>query len=375
MPANLPPAYKEAERAFRRSKTVPEKMEALQQMLAIMPKHKGTDHLRADLRARMAKLEDEASRRPVGARAVVGYVRKEGAGQVALIGPPNAGKSRLLAALTDAKPKIGEYPFTTQLPQPAMMPYEDVHVQLVDLPPVIAHGMPAWLRPLLKQADVLSLVVDLSADPLAQMAALLWELHQMGIVPVAASFADPGPEAGRQGAGTGSDYVVLSTQHAARASPPTPDGRHQARDGVPTPDEVPPATPKRVLVAANKLDAPDANVAWELLLLEYGERLPLCAISTATGAGLNVLREAIFRALDVVRVYTRAREQKVEEARRADPIVLRRGSIVEDVAMNIHKDLAQRLRFAEIWGSGKFAGQRVGRDFAVQDGDVVELYT
>ena len=169
MPTNLPPQYFEAEKVFKQAKTPQEKIEALENMLAIMPKHKGTDHLRAELRSRIAKLTDEAEQQRRGSgRTQLYHIPKEGAGQVALVGPPNSGKSQLVARLTGASPKVGPYPFTTQLPQAAMMPFENVQVQLVDLPPLVEQGTAGWMRPVLRYADLLMLVVDLSIDPLTE---------------------------------------------------------------------------------------------------------------------------------------------------------------------------------------------------------------
>ena len=137
MPANLPPQYFAAEKRFRAAKTIPEKIEALEAMLAIMPKHKGTDKLRADLRGRMAKLSAEAERaRATSRKGTSHYIRKEGAGQAVLVGLPNVGKSQLVAALTEATPEIGEYPFTTRSAIIGMMPFENVQIQLIDLPPL-----------------------------------------------------------------------------------------------------------------------------------------------------------------------------------------------------------------------------------------------
>src|SRR5918911_1889138 len=181
VPANLPPDYYAAEGAFRTATTPQAKVEALERMLAIMPHHKGTDHLRAELRARMAKLVQEVSRQRRGGHADVYTVRREGAGQVVLVGPACAGKSSLLQALTGAAARIAEYPFTTQLPQPAMMPFEDIQVQLVDLPAAEPGATPAWLRGVVPQADLALLVIDLDTDPTGELQALQGELANLHV--------------------------------------------------------------------------------------------------------------------------------------------------------------------------------------------------
>jgi ribosome-interacting GTPase 1 len=185
VPANLPPDYYAAESAFRAATTPQARLDALERMLAIMPHHKGTDHLRAELRTRMAKVGQELSRQRHGAHTDLYSVHREGAGQVVLVGAPNAGKSSLLNALTGASARIGEYPFTTQLPQPAMMPFEDIQVQLVDVPPVCAGETPAWLRGLVHAADLLLLTIDLDTDPPTDLQVIRSELGAMHVVPVA----------------------------------------------------------------------------------------------------------------------------------------------------------------------------------------------
>mgnify|MGYP005841478861 CR=1 FL=1 len=328
MPANLPPDYYRVEEQFRQAKTTQEKIEHLETMLAIMPKHKGTDHLKADLRAKLAKLQEEGERRKGGARAQLYSVRKEGAGQVALIGPPNAGKSRLVGLLTGADPKVGDYPFTTQQPFPAMMPVDNVQIQLVDVPPVAQGLTPNWLRSIARQADLLLLVVDLSFDPLADLELVLSELLRMRLEPV-----------GEGEEGIGDDGILR----------------------------------KRALLAANKLDAPDAPANLELLTLDLGGRLPLIPVSAATGANLEELRRRVFEALKVIRVYTRAPgEQKVD---RQHPFVMPAGSTVGELAESVHKDLLRQMKYALVWGSGKFGGQRVSRDHVLADEDIVEIVT
>jgi ribosome-interacting GTPase 1 len=338
MPANLPPQYYEAEKEYRRARTPAEKLEALEAMLAIMPKHKGTDHLRGDLRARMAALTQQAERQGGASRTNVYVVRREGAGQVALVGLPNAGKSQLLAALTHATPKIADYPFTTQLPQPGMMPVGNAQVQLVDLPPVVPGDTPGWLRALIRQADVLALVVGLSEDPLGDWDALQAELVAMRLAPRA-----PGAEGG---------------------------GVDEA-DGMGGPVTAEGLRPKKALVVATRLDVPDASDALALLGLEVGERLPLLGVSPITGEGLDMVRRAIFSALDVIRVYTKPPGKPAD---RSKPFTLPRGSTIDTLADSIHHELREKLRYAALWGaSGKFAGQRVGREHVLEDEDVVEL--
>ncbi|MCC6629985.1 MAG: TGS domain-containing protein [Chloroflexi bacterium] len=330
MPTNLPPQYFEAEKRYRQAHTPAEKLEALETMLAIMPKHKGTDHLKAHLRARMAAVTQEAQRQAHGGgRAGVYDVPREGAGQVTLVGLPNAGKSQLLAALTDAAPKVADYPFTTQAPQPAMMPVDNAQVQLVDLPALAGAATTPWLRAIIRQADLALLVIALAPDPLA-------------------------------------DWALLQTELAALHLRLVPPGA--------TTDDEPDAVgtrAKRALIVATHADAPAVAEAHELLALVVGDALPLLAVSGVTGAGLDDLRHRVFAALDVIRVYPKPPGKPVDRER---PFVLPRGSTIEDLAGAVHRDIQRTLRYAILWGvSGKFSGQRVGRQHVLEDEDIVAL--
>jgi ribosome-interacting GTPase 1 len=331
MPANLPPQYHAAEEQYRRARTSAERLEALETMMAVIPKHKGTEHLRGELRARMARVAQEAERQAGGrGGASVHEVGREGAGQVALVGLTNAGKSALVAALTGAPARVGDYPFTTQLPFPAMMPVGNTQVQLVDLPPFVPGATPPWLRALARRADLILLVLDLAVDALTDWATLRRELE------------------------------------VARVLPHRPGA-----PGALAEDD--PRRPVRALVVANKRDAPDAALALELLELEIAGDLTVAAVSAATGEGLEALRGRIWRALDLVRVYTKPPGKPVDRSR---PFVLARGATVDDLADQIHRDLRHRMRYALLWGaSGKFAGQRVGHQHVLEDEDVVELYS
>ena len=328
MPTNLPPQYFEAEKAYRQARAPAEKIEALETMLAVMPKHKGTDHLKADLRARIAKLTQEAQRQGGGATRTQLYeVRKEGAGQIVLVGLPNVGKSALVDALTDASPKVADYPFTTLLPQPAMMPVENVYLQLVDLPPVVPDATPPWHRALMRRADLLLLVVDLSGEPLDEWATLLAELERMHLEPIA--------------------------------------------PGVEVPEDAE-STHRPALLVATNADRPDAADLLELLELEVDGRLPILAVSSTEGSGLDEIRRRALAALDVIRVYTKPPGKPPD---RSKPFVLKRGSTIEELADLIHHELREKLKYALLWGaSGKFGGQRISRHHQLEDEDVVELF-
>ncbi|RLB01891.1 MAG: GTP-binding protein HSR1 [Deltaproteobacteria bacterium] len=327
MPANLPPEYFAAEKRFREAKTPAEKVAALETMLAIMPHHKGTDKLRALLRRKLAKLrEEQESRRGKGARGDLYSVRKEGAGQVAMAGPPNVGKSQLLASLTKANPEIGDYPFTTQRPQAGMIPFENVKIQLVDLPPVTEHTDP-WVFSVLRNADLLLLVVDISADPLGELDLTKDLLLKQRIVLV----------------GEGG-----------------PDGHLQ-----------PGTFPKRAIVAVNKGDLDPGGEDFEAFRELCHEGLPMIEVSAKGGHNLEELKRKIFFMLEIIRVYPKP---PGKEPDRDNPVVLKKGSTVEELAEEIHKDFVEKLRYARIWGSAKFDGQRVHKDYVLQDGDVVELH-
>jgi ribosome-interacting GTPase 1 len=328
MPANLPPQYLAAEQRFREARTIPEKIEALEEMFALLPKHKGTDHLKADIRRRIAKLKVEGEKKG-GARRGFGYhVDKQGAGQVVLVGPPNAGKSRLLSRLTNAKPGVAEFPFTTTRPQAGMIEYENVQIQLVDLPPIAPDLTEPWVAGIIRAADAVLLVADLEDDAvLERTEETLAYLDRARITLVPPGSPTESPEIGR---------LV-----------------------------------KRALLGANKADIQGAGDRLGILAEAYGTRLPVLPLSAHDGRNLEEVKRRLFEALGVLRVYTKAPGKPPSlEA----PVVLPSGSTVLDVAASIHKDFAQQLKFARIWGTGKFDGQKVQRDFPVREGDVIEFH-
>jgi ribosome-interacting GTPase 1 len=350
MPTNVTAEYKKAEQAFRQARDLDERLACLKEMLRTIPKHKGTEHLQAGLKTRIKQLTDELTGpKKGGSHAAALYaVRSEGAAQVCLIGPPNAGKSSLHARLTGSHTEVRPYPYTTKLPVPGMLPFEDVHFQLVDLPPISTEYMEPWFGNAIERADAALLVVDLS-DPgcVDQVIAIRARLAEKKIM-------------------LSEHWPGLATQRELAAIPLSVAQKdHEEENSDPFLIHLP------TLLMANKSDLdPDPDevkVLEELLEVHF----PAVATSAETGQGIELLGAMLFRGLEIVRVYTKAPGRPADRDR---PFTVRRGATVLDVARLVHKDIARTLKFARLWGSGQFNGQHVGPDHQVADRDVVELH-
>ncbi len=326
MPANLPPRYIAAEQRYRAAKDIEDKLAALQEMLALLPRHKGTDKLHAGLRSKIAKLSQESERKAATARRSGFFIRREGAGQVVLAGAPNAGKSQLLTALTSATPEVALYPYTTQAPLPGMMKFEDIQIQLVDTPPLGQRGVRALISSILRAADIVAIVVDLGGEPAHEVEWSLAELAACRVIP--------------------------------RSMPP----EEEMTGGI---------YPKDVVIIANKSDLPGAYHNLKALRLRYESFFPIIAVSATQGDGLDRLPVRLFEALRIIRVYTKAPGQKADMN---EPVILPTESTVGEAAEEIHKDFKKGMKYAVVWGSGKYQAQTVSKTHVLQDGDIVEFH-
>ena len=331
MPANLTAQYLEAERAYKEAKTPEERLAALEHMLAVIPKHKGTTHMQADLKTKISKLRESNEEKKGGAsrRGAIFNVSREGAGQVALVGAPNSGKSSILDRLTNAAPAVADYPYTTIKPQPGMAPYQNVKIQLVDLPPLGREFAENWIPGVIRNADLALLTVNLASDDVLDETEFVIERVAQGKVALVENVTDR--------------YQ--------------PDGGAQVKT-------------RMVLTHSDNPDAADLR---ELVLEVFGKRFPnYWMFSARSEEDPARLQQAIFETLDIVRVYTKSPGKQAE---RLAPVILAQGSTVMDFAREIHKDFAQKLNYARVWGRDKYDGQRVTRDYVLEDEDVVELHT
>ena len=326
MPANLTPVYKEAEAKFKAAVTREEKISALEEMLRVIPKHKGTEHLQADLRSRLSKLKQEPKKKPAS-KGPSHKIPKEGAGQVALVGAPNAGKSSLVATLTHASPEVAPYPISTHKATPGMMPFKDVGFQLLDLPPLCHEHVEPWVYDLIRASDLVWLVVSVQS-PLQglELVEVLLGGKAIGLYPAGSQ----GPEEPRPG-----------------------------------------WTYKKALLVVTGMDLPGAAGDLEALKELVEIPWPTVAVSTTEGSALEELGRATFQALDIIRVYAKEPRKDPDMSR---PFTLPRGSTVKDLAAAIHKEIAAEVKFARVWGPSTFDGQSVQGQHVLEEGDVVELH-
>ncbi len=330
MPANLTPEYFEAEKLYKQAKTPEERISALEQMLAVIPKHKGTEKLQAEIKRKLAKLREAQEKAPKKGprRSSQYYIAKEGAGQVVLVGPPNSGKSSILSAFTKAQVEIAEYPYTTRKLQPGMMTFENVQIQLVDTPPISQEYFEPWMSTILRNADGVLFVVNLaSLEILDEIEMVLEKLEARKI------------------------HLTGEVEEKFE-----PEGRANLR----------------TLLVGTHLDQPSARENLEVIQEIYQSRFPVVGISISSGEGLKEFPKKVFDLLEIVRVYTKAPGKPPDLN---DPVILPKGSTVYDFAFEIHKELAKNLKYARIWGKNKFEGQRVPRDYVLADEDICELHS
>jgi len=330
MPANLPPQYYELEREFKAERDLHRKLELAQELLAIMPKHKGTDKLQAEMKAKISKLNSQlqSSKKHGDAHHEdFTHIEREGAGQVIIIGPPNSGKSSIVGLLTHAHTEMAPFPFSTRKPVAGMMPFENIQIQLIDTPPIAPELTEKYIPELVRKADMVVITVDATSPGNLEEMEYLFDFFRQ-----------------------------RSFEFSKNPS---------------TKNEIENKWQKRGIMAVTHIDQPGGDGAVEVLREFYGNRLSIFGLSVTANLNVNEFKRALFESLEIIRVYCK---QPGKEPDLQYPVLLPVGSNAAAMALEIHKDLAHNLKFAKIWGKGVFDGQMVSGEHPLHDGDIVELH-
>ena len=390
MPTNLPVVAKKKWYEASQARTPQEKLEKLQEFSGLIPKHKGTEKLRAQVRRQISTLTkeiDEAKRRRAKRGGPRFFFEKEGAAQIIILGPTKVGRSSLLTSVTNAKTEVSDYPFTTREPVPGMLKFEDLQFQLVEAPALVegaANIRSGGLQTLglARNADGIILMVDLSQDAPNQLRIILEELEKARIL-----IQKPRAkvEIERKHVGAGLRIIVFGRLLDCNL----PDIENMLKgyrildatvriSGEASIDDVEDAIfestiYRPAIVIANKADSPEALSTLHQLERSFAGLLPIIPVSCRTRTGLEALGAEIFKALGIIRIYTKEPNDKRPST---NPFILKRGSTVTNLAKQIHSDFIKRYAYARVWAKRlTFSPQRVGPSFLLDDKDVVELHT
>lgn len=389
MPTNLPVEAKKKWSEASMARNPREKLRLLQEFLSLVPKHKGTEKLRAQVKTKMATLRRdvaETKRRKTSTRGKKLFIEKEGAAQIVILGQTKVGRSSLLASVTHAKVEISDYPFTTRKPIPGMLYFEDLQFQIIEAPAVIkgasegkAFGQQTLA--LARNADGLILMVDLAKNPCGQFSLIINELEnaRVNVRKLSARV-----EIERRQMGYGLRIFIISQLVGCTLK----DVEMMLKSyrvtnaivriyGDATLDDVEDSIfesglYRPTIIIANKFDAHGAAESLRKLKIFVDNRLDIIPLSCKTGFGLERVGVELFKLLEIIRVYTKEPNDKEPSPK---PFMLKKDSTVAELAKQIHSDFYKRFSYARIWSKRlPFSPQRAGLSFVLDDKDVVEMH-
>jgi ribosome-interacting GTPase 1 len=377
LPTNVTPEFDRQRIIYEETEDLAQRIVELEKLLSLAPRHKGAERMKGDYRKKLAVLKAQLEKkrdldraRRSGGGPEEGVVRKEGAGQVCLIGVTNSGKSTLINAVSNADFDVGDYPFTTPIPTPAMLTlvFEGSHEA----------GIGRQALAVARNSDCIALIIDLSQDIDSQMNTILGELDAARIRLNREKSAIRIERVGLGGhmlygaQNFQGDIEEVKEYLSARRitniivrfqKPATFDQLVDAMDSS--------VAYVRALVVATKGDSEGSEARYKELEEKYSDRFDIIPVSAETNENLDGMSWAFYEHLDILRVYT-----KIPGKHREDkPIVLPEGSVVEDAAMKVHKELfVERFRSAVILrANDKIKRRTVGLNYPLIDGDILQL--
>ena len=366
MPINAHPEYFKAEARYNAAKTIPEKIIALEEMLRVGPNHKSAENLRAEIKTKIARLRTQLEKaRTTGKRKGSQLaIKREGAAQVILVSVTNAGKSKLLAAVTNAKPLIADYKYTTTKPEVGIMDYKGIKLQVIEMPAIfedcIYKGEGPTFFSIMRSADIIVFLIDNTQNEKQQVDILYQEFEKAQIK---LNAEKPKIVVKKQGMGgmefLGKKYFDFDTKDAIRLL--TENGYHNAI-----------ITAFEPVTIEDLADVLNESIVYLPLIIAHTKAdIKGEGISAETGYGLEKLKENIFHTLCLIKVFTKTPGKE----KNLPPVALHEGNTVKTLARIIHKDFLKKFRYARIWGkSAKHAGQKVGLEHELKDDDVIELH-
>ena len=388
MPANLTAEAKAKWNKAQQARTAKEKIPALQEFLSAIPKHKGNERLRAQIRRKIALLraEVQTKHRRGSGRVAERLIQKAGAAQIAIVGLTKVGRSSLLTAVTAARPVITTYPYATKESVPGMMNFEDLQFQLIELPALVPteDGRFTFQEgsvDIVRNCDGLVVMVDLGADPVVQLDFILAELARSQVTPtrlesnVSVVKTRAGGvqllTAGRLVGCTRGQVVSLLNSYGITNAVVRTTGDITLDDVEDVIFETN-LTYKPTIILANKADLPNAAENCRRLLEKVGSNMEVLVTSCLTRVGLSELGRRLFEKLHIARVYTK---EPNAPAPSPEPFIVRRGTTVGELSRLIHSALFRQFKYARVWGkSVSYPGERVGIGHTLSDGDTVEIH-
>jgi len=387
LPANLTAEAKAKWNKAQQARTTKEKILALQEFLSAIPKHKGNERLRAQIKRKIALLKAEVrTKKSGGGRATERSIQRAGAAQIVILGLTKVGRSSLLTAVTAAKPIVAPYPYATQENVPGMLQFEDLQLQLVELPALVPDQDGKFVFQegsvdLVRNCDGLIVMVDLSTDPVEQFDQIVAELarSQVSMTRLESNVSVVKTHAGglqlfAAGRLVGCTRDQVASLLKSYAIPnaivrTTGDASLDDIEGVILETNL---NYKPTIVVANKADLPSAPENSRRLLEHVGSRTDVLVTSCLTRLGLSELGRKLFETLNLVRVYTK---DPNASAASPEPFVIKGGTTVGELSRQIHTALFRQFKYARVWGkSVSYEGERVGISHVLLDRDVVEIH-